>query len=492
MNALDSLPAAYGRYVLEERIAMGGMAEVFRARIDADGFAKRVCIKRILPHVASAQDFIDMFRDEAALSAVLSHQNICQVFDFGEVGGTFYLAMELVDGIDLNRLMRHLARTGKKLKVLQALQIAVDVARALHHAHTVTNQAGRPLGIVHRDVSPHNILLSRAGDVKVADFGIAKATDRLTQTATGVLKGKAGYMSPEQALGAELDHRSDQFAAGIVLWEMLTGTRLFGEGGAASALLKLVECRVPPPSSLRPDLPPALDEVVLRALSKNPDDRYADMRAFQQALLRLRFGSDEDPTEAELAPLVREALGDEPARGGSQELAADLPTGITGGPTAITAVVEEPPSAEPSGGSPELSVFDTASAIQRTASGAKYAPLIERLERMHPFRGEYSDLVERFPSLRGAAGVRPWNPFLLDAWAKDVPVEELDRWDSARPVRSPQAFHAATFVIRSFFGRMPAVMPHAQEVWDTEHKAAYASFFRHWTNSPPGVEWWQR
>lgn len=304
-----AFPRPFGRYVLDERIALGGMAEIFRGRTNTAGFEKKVCIKRILPHFSEQEDFVTMFRDEAALAARLQHANIVQVFDFGSEEDTLFLAMELVDGADLRKIIDLAKKKGISLGIGHAMQIAIEVCRGLHHAHTLTDDAGRPLGIVHRDISPHNVLLSRAGEVKVTDFGIAKASARATHTGTGVVKGKLAYMAPEQAHSRPLDHRVDQFATGIVLWEMLTGERLFSGADEVTVLRKVMTCEVPKPSELRDGLPPSLEEIVMRALSEDPDARFASMRHFEHALSRCLFEVTNDPDETNLRPLVERVLG---------------------------------------------------------------------------------------------------------------------------------------------------------------------------------------
>ena len=193
--------------------------------------------------------------------------------------------MEFIDGADLNRLME-LARECRKFpSVHQCCQIAFEMCRGLHYAHSLKID-GRAMGVVHRDVSPHNVLISRSGEIKIADFGIAKAAERLTHTATGLIKGKVAYMAPEQAGGEELDHRVDQFATGVVLWEMLTGERLFARARQAQTLKAVLDTEVLPPSHWRAGIPPELDEILLKALAQNPSDRFEHMRAMQQALGR--------------------------------------------------------------------------------------------------------------------------------------------------------------------------------------------------------------
>ena len=301
----------YGRYVLENRIAMGGMAEIFAARTRTEGFEKRVCIKRILPHFLENEEFVTMFRDEARTAAKLQHANVVQVFDFGEEEGTLYLAMELVDGSDLRRLLETGRKRGVPLDVGAAVQIAIDMCKGLHHAHNLAD-GGRALGIVHRDISPHNVLVSKAGEVKITDFGIARAAERATHTSTGMVKGKVAYMAPEQAQGLAFDHRLDQFATGVVLWEMLTGRRLFSADNDVLTLKKVLLCEVPMPSSIRPDVPAALDEVVVRALKEHAADRFDDMRQLELALQRVFFSGAIDPATADVRLAYERIVGDQP------------------------------------------------------------------------------------------------------------------------------------------------------------------------------------
>ncbi len=298
----------FGRYVLDERLGAGGMAEVFRARLVGDGFEKSVCIKRILPNLSGSKGFADMLRDEAAIAARLRHPNIVQTLDFGDVDGTLFIAMEMVEGTTLGHLLGWHARQHRRLAVACALHVASSICRGLHHAHTASVD-GRPLDIVHRDVTPQNILLAREGDVKVADFGVARANERLTRTAPGVVKGKVGYMAPEQVVGGACDHRLDQFATGVVLWEMLTGRRLFREESDLLTMERITRGDVHRPSTLRPDLPPELDEVVLRALALRPAERFPDLRALDDALGNVLFTVAKSPADYDLRDLVAASLG---------------------------------------------------------------------------------------------------------------------------------------------------------------------------------------
>ena len=308
-----AFPRPYGRYILEDRLAMGGMAEIFRARTATAGFEKRVCIKRVLPHFLEDDDFVTMFRDEARTAARLQHANVVQVFDFGEVeeetGTTLFLAMELIEGADLRRLGEQSRKKKRPFTVGEVTQIGIDVCRGLHHAHQLKDESGASLGLVHRDISPHNILISRNGEVKITDFGIAKAAERATHTSTGIVKGKIAYMSPEQAEGKPFDHRLDQWALGVVLWELLCGERLFRGDNDATILRKVLNVEVPSPATLRGDVPADLNAIILRALAGTPAERFRDMREMEQALSRFMFSGAIDPATCEVGAAYARIMG---------------------------------------------------------------------------------------------------------------------------------------------------------------------------------------
>jgi serine/threonine protein kinase len=275
----------FGRYELLKRLAGGGMGEVYLARQRGiDGFQKLLVIKTLLPHLCEDEEFITMFKDEARVTAQLIHPNICQVFEFEQVGGVFYMAMEYLRGEDLRRLWKACEQRGTPLRVPLICRVIADAAAGLDFAHSLRDNKGEPYNIVHRDISPQNILVTFEGGVKVIDFGVAKAAGRAQHTRTGALKGKYSYMSPEQVAGAEVDGRSDIFALGIVLHELLTGRRLFKADSDVQTLARVRECNVAPPSRLNPQLPPGVDQIVLKALAKNPDDRYATAQEFRLAI----------------------------------------------------------------------------------------------------------------------------------------------------------------------------------------------------------------
>jgi serine/threonine protein kinase len=275
----------FGKFQLLKKLAAGGMGQVFLARADgAQGFEKMLVIKRILPHLVEDDEFIQMFFDEARLTARLNHPNIVQIFELGEVGGSHYLAMEYVAGEDLRRMEREATGRGRPLPLGAACRIVSDAAAGLDYAHKARDAQGQPLGIIHRDVSPQNILVGFDGGVKLIDFGVARAAGRASQTATGILKGKYAYMSPEQVDGLEIDHRSDIFALGVVFWEVLTGKRLF-KGDSDVQTMRLVrECSVPPPSRVNAAVPGALDPLVAVALARDAARRYPDAAAFRMAI----------------------------------------------------------------------------------------------------------------------------------------------------------------------------------------------------------------
>lgn len=281
----------FGKYRLVRRLAFGGMAEIFLARLVGDqGFEKTLVLKRILPQFSSDPDFTRMFVDEAVLAARLTHPNVAQVYDFGEVDGIYFITMELVDGADLRRVVRGAFEKGRGLSPVEVAVIGEGMARGLAYVHALETEDGRPLGIIHRDISPHNVMLTRGGDVKIMDFGIAKAAARATHTATGTIKGKLAYMAPEQALAEEIDQRSDQYAVGLTLWECLVGRRVF-EGDSEPELMSRVAAgRVRDLRTERADVPEELARIVMRMLGLKREDRYPHMRDVEQELARFRFG----------------------------------------------------------------------------------------------------------------------------------------------------------------------------------------------------------
>jgi len=274
-----------GRYLLGEKLASGGMGEVFVAvQRGMGGFEKPLAIKLLLPHLVEEQQVVKMFLDEARLCARMNHPNIVQILDLGREEGRYFLAMELVHGVSLIRLARLLVQQKRTLSAPLILHIARGLLDALHYAHTLTGPGGKPLGLIHRDVTPHNILVSVKGEVKLTDFGIAKVQVAGWQTRPGVVRGKIDYLSPEQLRFQRLDSRVDQFAAGLTLFFLATGRSAFARGSTQETFKAVQHEPLPFLDTLRPDLPRALVEAINRATAKEPADRFPSMRAFREAL----------------------------------------------------------------------------------------------------------------------------------------------------------------------------------------------------------------
>ena len=271
------IEGTYGPYRLVKKIAVGGMAEVFKAkRTGVEGFEKVVAVKRILPHLSDNKEFVDMFIDEAKMVAGLTHPNIVQISDLGKIEKSYYIAMEYVHGRDLRSILRRAKERGLRLPLDLTVLIVSKVCSALEFAHRKKDERGRPMLIVHRDISPQNILISFEGDVKLTDFGIAKAASKASTTDKGALRGKLLYMSPEQAWGKPMDKRSDVFSLGIVFYEMLTEQKPFLGTSETSILETVRECRVPPPTTINDKIPEKLEKVVMKALERDPEVRYQD------------------------------------------------------------------------------------------------------------------------------------------------------------------------------------------------------------------------
>lgn len=300
------------RYRVIERLAAGGMAEVFVGEQQSvQGFKKKVAIKRVLPHLAQNKNFIGMFLDEARLGAQLTHANIVSVFDIGAADNTYFIVMEFVNGANLKTLMDSLKQQGRTVPMKAAIYIAMEACRGLSFAHELLDEEGEPLHLVHRDVSPPNILISKRGEVKVTDFGLAKATTQLEKTDPGVVKGKFSYLAPEAARGQDVDARADVFAMGVVLWEMLAGRRLFlGETDYQTVQL-VQQTQIPSLSRLNPEVDPEFEEVLLKSLTSDPDERYQSARDFGDALAGYLFGHKLKVTSYDIASLVKQCLASE-------------------------------------------------------------------------------------------------------------------------------------------------------------------------------------
>lgn len=366
---VPSGPDRFGQYELLERIASGGMAELFRARRSGvEGFQKIVAIKKILPHIANNDEFITMFADEAKVAAQLNHPNIVHIYDLGKIeSGGYFIAMEYVEGTDLRTVLKSGRESGLPMPIPLAVYVASKVASALDYAHRRRDARGEELRIVHRDVSPQNILISHEGEIKLCDFGIAKADRKVSRTESGSLKGKLQYMSPEQAWGKPIDHRSDLFSLGCVLHEMLTGERLF-RGDSDMTVLELVRrADVPPPSRVNAEVPAPLDAIVLKALAKEPEDRYATGSELLRDLESILYSYTPAPGSADVA-IYLNRLREAPA-------ATPAPQPAKPRPAPAPPAEKRPPVAEPASAPPPAApVAPPSSPVAPAISPAEVAP----------------------------------------------------------------------------------------------------------------------
>lgn len=360
----ETFPQQFGRYLLTERIGAGGMAEIFRAvTVASEGFRRVLVVKRIRKSLDSSSAFLRMFFDEAKITALLNHPYIVQIYDFGQIDGAYFLAMEHVDGWDLGNVLRRLKEKGELVAPSTAALIAQQVAQGLHHAHTLQSTDGHPFNIVHRDVNPSNVMLVRTGMVKILDFGIAKASVAAgkAQTQASVIKGKLGYLSPEQARCLRLDGRSDVFSLGTTLWEMLTGERLFVGVSDFERIANVLEAPIVPPSRHRPGIPPALDAIVMKALERDRNRRYPSAEAIAEDLDEFLRGQ---PSESQAIKKLLRRLYDLDGVGNTASLPAiEAPTAVT-----VAKTESNPPEqALPASTPPERSASLTSVPTRRRA-----------------------------------------------------------------------------------------------------------------------------
>src|SRR6476659_6586863 len=287
------------------------MAEIFLARVSGlPGFHKMVVIKRILPQLATKTDFVEMFLDEARIAATLQHPNVVQMYDVGVVDGNYFIAMEYLHGEDVRSLSKELQKKEERLPLEHALNIIIGISSGLHYAHEKVGFDGKPLNIIHRDVTPQNIIVTYEGGVKLLDFGIAKASNRFGETRFGTLKGKVPYMSPEQCRGEALDRRSDVFSLGIMLYELTVGRQLYPGKSDFEVLKQIVEGTVVPPRDIDPEYLPALQTIVMRALEKDKDKRYQTAREMQVDLEALVWQERLHVSPIALAEFMEQQFGD--------------------------------------------------------------------------------------------------------------------------------------------------------------------------------------
>jgi serine/threonine protein kinase len=326
-DALRRAPSTFGKYEIVRRIAAGGMAEIYLAQlVGPDGFRKPLVVKRVHEYLLERPEFAEMFLREAKIAAMLSHPNIAHVFEFGRIEGIPFISMEFVDGASVDLLMRAAAKSNTTLGPAIAGIVGLAVCEALHYAHDITDENRQWLGLVHRDVSPGNILIGRDGVVKLVDFGIVKLRGS-TSTQTGQVKGKFAYMAPEQALGHPIDRRADIFSLGVVLYEIAVGKRLFRRGTDAESITAMLGEPIPAPSVVVPGFPPALESILLQALDRAPDQRFATAHDMQEALFEYLAAENLVATARRRLAQLMSVVFPEPTRDAGQSSETSNPSG---------------------------------------------------------------------------------------------------------------------------------------------------------------------
>jgi serine/threonine-protein kinase len=426
-----------GRYLVREKLAEGGMAEIYLASASgAEGFVKDVVIKMVHSFLGAEPQFVEMFIAEAKLASRLNHANVVQVFDFGKYGDRYFLAMELVRGVSLTALRRRCRELGSGVPAIVAAEICAQVARGLHFAHGLS-EGGRPLGVVHRDVTPHNILLSFDGAVKLSDFGIAKAST--SHTAPGILKGKFAYMSPEQARGERVDARSDVFSLGIVLWELLTGGRLFSGDSDVSVLRAVQDRIIPPPTQLNPEVPQSLSDLVMKALARNVEDRYQSAQEMERALATFVLESARTVDDASVVRFVRPMFQRELEREAPDEPAFSIDDDFGDGETDFL------DRSQPGAGT----VTVTPSVPMPSPKGARSRPFPPR-----------EGTVEQRPGLAGSNSARKTSPIEVEPGIEERPP--ASRSTESMPVLAARAPQLGSPSSRRF-ARLPPEEPSVVE-----------------------------
>ncbi len=303
----------FGNYVLLEKLASGGMAEVFLAkRMGASGVQKFIAVKRILPQFSDSEEFVQMFKDEAKIAVNLSHSNVISIHDFGVEMDQFFLVMEYCEGRNLRQILNKMKKSNLTFSISQIVYMVKEVAAGLDHAHRcLDGSTGKPLNITHRDMSPQNVMISFEGETKIVDFGIAKASTQIETTRAGTLKGKFGYMSPEQAEGLPVDFRTDIFSLGIVLWELLANDRLFVANNEINTLRKIRECNIPSLRKINPNIPPELEKICSKSLAKDRNLRYQSAAAFHRDLNRFLNRHDPDFSPHDFSVFIKTLFANE-------------------------------------------------------------------------------------------------------------------------------------------------------------------------------------
>jgi serine/threonine-protein kinase len=446
-EALTALPSLSepGKYLVGERIAIGGMAEVYRGVLrGATGFQRPVVVKKMLRKFANDRRIVRMFIEEARLAARLSHANLVQVLDFGRTEHEHFIVLEYVDGPDLRTLINDARARGiTRLPVPIATYVITQLLKGLEYAHSQVDGAGRPLGCVHRDVSPSNVLLSRDGAVKLADFGVAKVKNRIQLTLPGQVKGKLNYLAPEQARSEEIDHRADLFAAGIVLYEMLTGRRPFTGNDPIVVVDQILHGHVAPPSTLAPEVPAELDEVLARALARPPQARFQDADQFSEALARAVGPHFPPASSRDLTAFIERVCGR--AIGGYALHNADVT--MESNPSAISDAAIAPTLPV---NSEELEL-----ALDKTS---QETPVL-RLDPTRPLSADDLPIADDAPT----QAMRPVPPALTPApgGREIAPAPTPAPMPTPSPMQTPSAAGAPTAATRPIAGPVEAARIHA-------------------------------
>jgi eukaryotic-like serine/threonine-protein kinase len=475
-------PKQIGKYQILDRVAVGGMAELFKAQLIGQlGFEKLVAIKKILPHLAGDQSFVEMFIDEARITAQLDHRNIVSVFELGTDADTPYIAMQYVDGLDVLALLRECARAQIRLSPDLAALIARDVLDALDYAHNAYDVHGRALSIVHRDISPGNVLLSWRGDVKLTDFGIARAAERRHKTEAGTLKGKYGYMSPEQVSGGDVDARSDLFSVGILLAEMVMARRLFTSTNDLDILLMVRDARLDRLHKYAQEFPVELRVLTVRALQRRPEDRWQSAAQFRDALdewIRRTTRVSARDLAMHIGRVINSPTADLEGHPGTRQEAAALegPSGLSGPMTRMSMAAAEIEALQAraefiSADSVPDPTLDVGSSGTMTISDDDVMPEQPREQSSEP--REVGDLREQpvlrvvyklartkgtgMLALEGRAGVLK-EAYFLEGQPQfvnsNVESERLGNFLLEQKALSPQALQRALSVMHHFGGRL--------------------------------------
>jgi len=445
----------FGHYELLSRINVGGMAEILKARDLERPGGPLLAVKRILPHLTEDPQYVTMFLDESRVLAQLSHSNIIRTFDVGQVGPTPYLALEYVHGHDARMLFHRCRRDGQPVPLRIACYVMAEVCAGLHFAHEQLDAQGNLLGIVHRDVSLQNVLLSYDGDVKLIDFGIAMSAANMARTEVGIVKGKFGYMSPEQVKGEPLDRRSDVFAAGICLYELLTGERLFSGDNDYAAVERVRNVRIDPPSRLNRQIPSALESLVMKALAKSPRDRFQSATDMRRALQAFMSESGNVCTPDDLARQMRVTFADE---------LNDAPSGSSG-ETVATSLKVEPRPLKPRDALTGLAAFDDLEPVSAlTSLDHDLMPPEPRPQYVSEGGGRAVPIGA--PPVEAARRERTTlsEPPTSDLHLLDQPSAAVDMdWDEDEPITQHESVHALPRVPELEESELESLLPEISE-----------------------------